>query len=464
MNRSAPDFSFISGVPGVAWPALPPAAGQAMLATQFQFDRSQWWPADTLRAWQLRQLRRLIAHTVANVSHYRDHLGHIGVERAEDLTPESFLRWPLLEKRAIQMDAASFEAATMPPGHGEMRLVVTSGSSGQPLRAATSDAAIFVQHALVLRGHLWFGFDFRAKFAAIRVSHDPISVDNWGPPANATFRTGPMVINRVIYDHGEQLEWLVREKPAYLMSLNTNLRALLEESRRSGRSPKGLRAVIGFADMPAPDMRELMRSSWGAEFFDTYSASEIGTIALQCPEQPHLHVQSEHVLLEVLRADGTPCEPGETGRVVVTDLQNFAMPLIRYELGDYAALGGRCLCGRGLPVLERIVGRAGHLAIDPTGRTFFAHLNMGFWTTAAPIRQRQIVQHTASKIEVRYVAARDLNADECATLTRELRSAMRYDYEIVFTRMAKIERGAGGKFHDFLSLMPNPRSYPVHPL
>jgi len=448
------DLRIYSSLPGVVWPAIPPPAGQAMLAAQFQFDRSQWWPADELLAQQFRQLRLLIAHAVENVPHYRDHLAHCGVSKPEDITPETFLRWPLLDKRAIQADPARFEAAAMPHGHGEMRLVVTSGSSGEPLRAATSDSAVFVQHALVMRSHLWYGLDLRAKFAAIRVSVDVRTSPDWGIPDNAVFRTGPMVMTSAFDDHGAQLDWLVREQPAYLLAHNTNLRALLEKSRRSGAAPRGLRLMMGFGDMASPDTAELARNLWGCEFRDTYSASEIGTIALQCPEHAHLHVQGEHVVVEVLREDGTHCAPGETGRVVVTDLQNFAMPLIRYDLKDYATVGGACPCGRGLPVLSALVGRAGQVAVDPTGRTYYAHLNREFWTTVAPIVQRQIVQHTPSAIEVRYVAERELTDDERAHLAGELRKAMRFDYEITFTRMTEIPRGAGGKFDDFLSLLP----------
>jgi len=448
------DLPFRSAVPGIVWPALPPEAGQAMLAAQFQFERSQWWPAQHLLDEQFRQLRRLIAHAVENVPHYRNHLAPCGVNTPEDITPDIFLRWPLLDKRAIQARPARFETAALPHGHGEMRLVVTSGSSGEPLRAATSDASVFVQHALVMRSHLWYGLDMRAKFATIRASIDATASPDWGIPNNAVFRTGPLVMHSAFDDHDSQLDWLLHEQPAYLMAHNTNLRALLEKSRRRAAAPRALRAVLGFGDMAGPDTAELARRLWGAAFYDNYSASEVGTIALQCPSHPGLHVQAEHVYLEVLRADDSPCAPGEAGRVVITDLQNFAMPLIRYELGDCATVGTPCPCGRGLPVLKGVVGRAGQVAVDPTGRTFFAHLNLGFWTTIAPIVQRQIVQHTPAQIEVRYVAERDLTGDECATLTRELRAAMRYDYEIGFTRMTQIPRGAGGKFDDFLSLVP----------
>jgi hypothetical protein len=101
-----------------------------MMAAQFQFDRSQWWPAERMRAQQFRQLRLLIAHAIANVPHYRDHLARAGVGTPDDLDPESFLRWPVLGKRELQSGPARFEATSMPAGHGEWRLITTSGSVG----------------------------------------------------------------------------------------------------------------------------------------------------------------------------------------------------------------------------------------------------------------------------------------------------------------------------------------------
>ena len=446
----------LSVIPGIEWPARPGAAGQTMLAAQFQLDQSQWWtPADLLDH-QMRQLRSLAQHVLATVPHYREHHPQTGRAADELLTPESFLKWPVLRKKQIQQSGNQFLSTALPPEHGELRWITTSGSTGQPLRAAGTDVSVFFQHALVLRSQFWYGLDHDSKFAAIRASVPDFPLPDWGAPANAVFRTGPLVFLSVFEDHDKQLEWLCREEPACLLAHNTNLRALLQRSHASGVAPKRLRSVLGFGDMASPELRRMAREFWNASFHDTYSCSEIGTLALQCPQHEHLHIQAERVYLEVLREDGTPCDPGETGRVLVTDLHNFAMPLIRYELGDYAQLGPPCPCGRGLPVLSHIAGRSGHIGTDPTGRRYFPHLNFGFWATLAPILQRQIVQHTPAEIEVRYVADRELSADEQSGLTHELQTAMRYPYDIRYTRLPEIRRGPGGKFDDFLSLIQSP--------
>src|SRR3546814_11153852 len=86
------------------------------------------------------------------------------------------------------------------------------------------------------------------------------------------------------------------------------------------------------------------------------------------------HAQSENVLLEVVDDDGRPCGPGETGRVLITSLHNFATPLIRYELGDYAEVGSPCACGRGLPVIKQVLGRKRNRLILSDGRSGFPYL------------------------------------------------------------------------------------------
>jgi phenylacetate-CoA ligase len=451
-DRHGPPLAPISAAQGVAWPAVPTAAAQAMLSTQFQLDLSQWWPADVLVANQFRQLRRLVAHASAHVPHYRDHFHLSGLKSPDALCPESFRQWPVLTKREIQTESARFLSSALPPSHGRTHWTATTGSTGQPLEVAASDVVVFFQHALVLRSQLWYQLDFSLKFATIKMATGEATLPTWGPPANAIYRTGPAVTQSVFADHRAQLEWLAREAPAYLLAHNTNLRALLELSRRTGLAPRGVKVVLGFTDMAAPDIAALARGLWNARYFDAYSCNEIGLLALQCPMADVLHVQSERVYVELLRDDGSACEPGEQGRVVVTDLHNFAMPLIRYDLGDVALLGAPCVCGRGLPVIERVLGRAGQLAVDPSGRTFYPHLSPDFWVSSAPILQRQIIQCAADALRVDYVGERDLNDDETRTLTAEIRQAMLYAYRITFNRVTKIAHAPGGKFEDFVPL------------
>jgi phenylacetate-CoA ligase len=436
-------------------PAIPAGRGQTMLALQFQFDRSQWLDRASILDHQFEQLRVLVDHARAQAPFYRDHMRRAQIFSLGGLTPASFARWPLLSRRDVLAAGAALLARTMPSAHGGIIWNATTGSTGQPVRVANSALGALFQDALVMRSHFWYGLDLSLKFAAIRSGTDEAAGADWGPALRGTFETGPSVLLGLSEDLGAQFEWLCRESPAYLLSRGHTLHALIHESRARGARPEGIKALLSFADRPPDDLRMLAREVWGAPVFDTYSAGEFGVLALQCPDHEHLHAQSEHVLLEILREDGSACAPGEIGRVVVTDLHNFAMPLIRYVIGDYAEVGEPCPCGRGLPVIRRIAGRSSHMAVDVNGRRFWPLLNPFMWAST-PITQRQFVQQTRTHIEVRFVAPRDLTSAEEADIRAGLISTFRHPFEFSFVRVDEITRAPGAKFEEFISRVDGP--------
>jgi phenylacetate-CoA ligase len=361
---------------------------------------------------------------------------------------------PILRRQTVRERRG--ELTTRPQGHGAVHAIHTSGSTGEPVLIEQTDAAQHFARALIVRDHLWQGRDFSRKAAAIRAKLERgARAGWWSGMVNSAFLTGDIATLSSGADVAEQLDWLVAERPDYLYTYPGNARALALLSRKTGRVPEGLKQVICIASALPPGLRELVREVWGAKVIDHYSCEEFGSLALQCPENEHLHIQAEHVYVEVLRQDGTPCAPGEVGRVVCTGLHNFAMPLIRYELGDYAEVGPPCSCGRGLPVLRSIAGRARNMAVDPTGRRFWPNVNVKEWLEVAPLRQWQVVQVAPGDLEVRVVANRDLRGDEEAAIRALLEKKLGYPYAVTVRRLDELPRAAGGKYEDFLSLLPD---------
>jgi len=257
----------------------------------------------------------------------------------------------------------------------------------------------------------------------------------------------------VTKDIDAQLDWLLREEPAYLLTTPSNLQALVQRSKDTGRVPKRLREAITYAEMLPADLREFVRRVWQVPLTDSYSCREIGPLALQCPESGNYHVQAENTYIEILREDGRPCAPGEPGRVVVTPLHNFAMPLLRYELGDIAAFGEPCSCGRGLPVIRGIAGRVRNMARTPDGRWFQPALGRAI--RSVPIRRFQVLQRTLSLLEVRYVAQHELSAVQARQLRDAVLSDLGHPFAIDLVKVESIERSPGGKFEDFICLVPD---------
>jgi phenylacetate-CoA ligase len=414
--------------------------------------RSQWWRPEVLAEQQFRQLRELLAHAVRCVPFYSGHLRSARIFTLAGITPQSFSRWPILTRATLQRTGESLLSRSVPSSHGSFAWNSTSGSTGEPIRVACSELHALVQAAMGVRSYFWYGVDPRGKLAAIRPGvRENRAHETWGPAMTTAFATGPLVECPISEDIDTQLDWLCDAAPDYLLSLGHNLRSVLLRSRETGRVPNGLRALLSYADRPPEDLHSLARAIWDVPVHDTYSCIEFGPLALQCPEHGKLHVQSESALVEIINASGHPCVPGETGRVIVTGLHNFAMPLVRYDLGDYATVGEPCACGRGLPVIASINGRARNIACDPSGRRFWPLINPSVWLET-PITHRQLIQHSANTIEIRYVATRPINPVEESTIADVLTRNLRHRYDFRFTKVEKIAREAGEKFEEFISL------------
>jgi phenylacetate-CoA ligase len=442
-----------STVEGIEWPAIASPAGARMLALQWQLERSQWWSPEQILEQQFRQIRALIAHALVDVPFYARSFEEAGLRDVARLDAESFRGLPVLGKAAVRENERALSAVTLPRGHGAVMESMTTGSTGTPLRILRSRLDNFFASALVVRDHLLHGRDLSRKLGTIRGGVEETSQPGWGV-INVAFATGPGCAIPLEAGVERHLEWLLREEPAYLLATPRNLHALAMLSRERGTRPRNLVEVITFAATLPEDLRTIVRESWGVSVIDTYSCGEAGALAMQCPGHLHYLVQAENVYVEVLREDGTPCLPGETGRVVITPLHNYAMPLIRYELGDYAQVGGPCPTGRGLPTLTRIAGRVRNMLRDPNGRRLFASIPADLWLDAGPMRQARLVQRTLSQIEVQFVMGRDLTVSEAKRLTTALRAHLGYPFDILLNRVHEIERQPGGKFEDVLSLLP----------
>lgn len=444
----------ISGRPGMVWPPVPAPAAAHLIALQYQLEESEWWPAETLRRLQLVQLTHLLGHAARTVPFHGDRLTAAlrGVS-ASGLTLDHIRDIPVLRRADLQDQGDALHSRQPPEDHGKPTVIRTSGSTGRPIAVSRTAVSQLFFNALNLRYHMWHGRDFMARNASIRAlrgGQAAAAEQGRGMPWVPGYPSGEMFFQDSNDPVEVQLDWLCATDPQYLVLYPSVLRELLVLSERTGRKPATLREVTTMAEMLDPALRDECRRVWDVPLHDIYSSQELGLVALECPAAPHYHVQSESVLVEVLDDRGRPCAPGQIGRVVVTDLHNFAMPLIRYEVGDYAEVGDPCPCGRGLPVLSRIFGRYRNLLIAPDGRRFLP----GFTDLVkdvmqkAPIRQAQMVQQTADSIDFRVVAGETLNPDQHREIGAAVARRIPKGMKVRVVQVAAFNRPDSGKFED----------------
>jgi phenylacetate-CoA ligase len=422
-----------------------------------QFRRSERLTPDEIEAQQFRQLAALLAHAWQHAPYWRARLDAVGYRPGAPLTRETWRALPLLERAEVQAQGAALRAAAVPQGHGGTGEVATSGATGMPIRVTKTELSLLYWDAVTLRDHEWHGRDFSRKLAGIRWYPDGVAAPpdgrswpDWGAPVSALHASGPSDWLAITATAAQQATWLGRVQPAYLIVFPSLLPDLVRECAAQSVRLPGLREIRTVSECLDDATRALCRAAWNVPVHDVYSAQETGYLTLQCPEGSH-HVQADTVHVEVLDDAGRACGPGETGRVVVTPLHNFATPLVRYAVGDYAEVGGPCRCGRGLPALARILGRSRNMLTLPDGGRVWPRLSEMRYQEVLPVRQFQLVQKDRETLELRLVAARRGSPAEEARLRTMITERLGYPFALTVTYLDEIPRSAGGKFEDFRS-------------
>lgn len=450
-----------AGIDSLRLPAFPAPGALLQLALQFQLEQSQWWPAEHMEARQMEQIQGLLRHAVANVPYYAELFARHGLSVPEKVDAAFLRRIPVSRRADLQAAGERLLSRVLPAGHGNVSFKTTSGSTGQPLRIAQTQATDAIWRAHTVREHLWHGRDFSGKLGAIRFVSPPgfaaapagETGPDWGQAVSDIYRTGPAALVSVTSPPAAQLEWLLREKPDVLISLPSALTALAQHAARTGTPLPPLRELRTVGEKLTAETRAFLKRAWAAKVTDIYSCEEIGYLALQCPGHDHLHVQSECVYLEILDEAGEPCLPGRRGRVVVTSLANHAMPFIRYDLGDLAEFGPPCACGRGLPVLREVHGRSRSRLLLPGGADKVprvGELKMGdAFGISAGLRQVRCIQHSLGRLELQVAAARPFTAEEQKRLIEILLEHVGHPFEVDLTFLPEIPRSPTGKLENF---------------
>jgi phenylacetate-CoA ligase len=412
-----------------------------------QLEATQWQSPEALGALQRRQLGNLAAHAELHSPQFRARLRDAGLTGAELGLPGGLQRLPVLTRRLLK-SAADVYCDTLPQGHGATYEARTSGSTGEPVTVRRTVVNGMDWMAATMRDHLWHRRDFLQPLCSIRADIPEVALfKDWGPPVNWLFNSGPLLGIPITTAIDRQIELIREFKPRILLLYPSNLAGIVSR----GLPLPSVRRILTIGETLSRHTRDDACTFFDARIEDTYSSQELGIIAIQCPDSPLYHVMSENLIVEVLNADGTACHAGEVGRVVATDIRNFAMPLVRYDIGDYAEVGRPCACGRGLPTLSRILGRERNLILVPDGTRHWPYLGSIKMYEFAPIIQYQFIQDGPRSIELRLVLQRALTAEEESDLVARIQRALGFPFEVRFAYFPeRIPAGASGKFEEFV--------------
>ncbi|MCB1465197.1 MAG: phenylacetate--CoA ligase family protein [Nitratireductor sp.] len=410
---------------------------------------------ERMLAYQRRLLARLLPHAARETGFYRDRLSPV-LRNDGTFDWERWNEIPILMRSDLQDSFDQLVARNLPKSAGGVNEDVSSGSTGSAVRHLNADLQNFATACCNERFFAWHGIDPGALYARIRITDHP----------DAVWPNGRRLEGwRIAYDRSvaidlstmatmdQQIEWLERIRPRYLMTYPSILRTIASEM--AGRQkPLRFDAVLSFGEMLTEDARRTIEDGLGVHPLDRYGTGEVGHISAVCPQHLKHHISSELVLVEIVDEQGQEVPAGTEGRVIVTPFYSLAMPLIRYDIGDYAVLSGEpCSCGRSLPVFERILGRSRNVFRSADGRRIWPAILSSEIGRHLPNRQFQIVQLDFDHVEIRYVPMPGEQTSNVAGLTAYVRERLQSEVKLSVQPVDAIERSAGGKYEDFKSML-----------
>lgn len=418
-------------------------------------EQTQWWSLAQIHEHQEQQLKKVVRHHAAHNTWFKQRLKDQGLSANKIWTLEGLTQLRPFVKKDIQQAGKSLLTAVIPPDHNPMVTSQTSGSTGEPVVMYKTTHNMVFWHAHVIRDHRWYNRDYSGKMTAIRATMREIIEDapNWGGPVAMLYGSGPAQGMPVNTDLDKLIELLVKFQPNIIIIHAGVLTGLVTEWERTGFPLTELKHIKNVGDTVHDSLRERVKALTGLDIEDNYSSSEVGAIAIQCPVSGLFHTMSENLIVEVLDEAGNACRPGEVGRVVITDLENAAAPVIRYDIGDYAEVGEPCTCGRHLPTLKRILGRERGLFVRANGTRFWPTAGQKRIEKVINMRQWQMIQHSLTDIEYRIVTDEPLTEEQHSKLTEIVNDNLGFTNEVRVVRFENSLPLFNGKYEESVCLV-----------
>lgn len=353
--------------------------GQTSLQILEDLEDSQWLSSDTIVELQWQKIGELLHHAQKNVPYYRGVMQKVGVTVAGIVYSRRLDLLPILERATItqQRDRLIAENISSDRLHPNS----TGGATGEPLQFYDDLKGLNQSYAAVWRAERWCGVEIGDRQAYLWGANFDVSAYEGFMGRIRAWALNMLMLPAWRLSKENALRFLrrtVRFRPRLLVCYAGSLYQWARLLDFRNYTIPGLEAIIVSAETLYDDWREAIEHTFGVPVYDRYGARDFKFVAQECAEHSGLHIAAENCYVEIVR-EGRLAKPGELGEIVITRLDNWAMPFIRYRTGDLGVLSDTlCSCGRGLPLLERIEGRVQDAIITADGRfvsgLFFAHL------------------------------------------------------------------------------------------
>ena len=321
------------------------------------------WPREKLTEYQNKSLRRIVKHAYDSVPFYHEKFEEFGIKPSDIRTVKDLDKVPIVRKDEIRKNLG--EVVSKDFNVGNLKELHTSGSTGYPLFFYVTKAEDEFRKAKHLRANISCGQKPRDKWVTIT---SPL---HFGETTRLQrilgfYASTPV---SVFDDISTQISIIEKLRPDVLDGYSNSLLLLAKEVEKRGIETITPRFIIGGAELIDPSSRDFIEKVFGVPFYDQYACVEMERMAWQCPEKIGYHIDADSIVMQFVDENGEEIAPGERGETVCTSLFNYAMPFIRYGVGDIgvASEETECPCGRTFPLMKMMEGRTDSLLLLPGG-------------------------------------------------------------------------------------------------
>jgi phenylacetate-CoA ligase len=405
------------------------------VARRRALEQSQWWPRERIDRYRLERLRQFLGRVASSVPYYEGLFRSVAFDPAGLRTLADLEAVPLLTKAMIRANTETLKAR----GATGLRPCNTGGSSGEPLTFFLSKERVSHDVAAKWRATRWWGVDIGDPEVVVWGSPTELGAQDWVRTIRDRVLRSPLL---PAFEMSElNLDAFVAairaRRPAMLFGYPSALAHIARhaEARKQALDDAGIRVAFVTAERLYPEQRDQIGRTFGCPVANSYGGRDAGLIASECPAGG-MHMSAEDIIVEVVDAEGRSQPPGAAGEIVVTHMSTGGFPFVRYRTGDIGVLDERaCECGRGLPLIKEIQGRATDFVVAQDG-TVMHGLALVYIVRDLPgVAKFKIVQESVDRTNVFLVAGPDFDHGVVERIkvgmVRRLGSRVRVDVEVV---------------------------------
>jgi len=434
--------------------------GEKVLSHLKELKKTQWFSTKELSQWQWEKLTALLKYAYTNVPYYKDILNQLEINPYHSLTYEDFIKLPIMDKQRFRLCLPKLKSQNCP--HLDIRR--TSGSTGVPLEIPKDRNTIARIRAIMYRYYSWYDIDIGDKQARVlghpvtflsRLKEDIQDIILNKTRLDPVFLTPKNMIN--------YYRKLKKIKPKYMYGYPSAIYEFARYLISKSIDPSDIRlkVIITTGEVLYPFQREFIQSVYKAKVVNEYGCTECGIIAFECP-YGNLHLSSDNLFIEILK-DDQPAKPGEWGEVVVTELFNYSVPMIRYKVGDLMKVSQKqCKCGRGLPIVESVEGRTSEFIELPEGRKvhteLFHYISDAVSEQGGGIKHFRVIQKEIDKFICQIVPDDNFSDKTLNILNKKFKEFLGNNINLKIQIVNEIPKDKSGKLRYFVSEISSEKS------